>query len=278
MTVLVFTLYLLGSSVLAGIVGALTGLGGGVILVPMLVLLFKVDVHYAIGASLMSVIATSSGATVAYLREGYTNLRVGMFLQVAAAAGALLGAVLAARIHGRQLAVLFGVMLLFSAWLSLRRKELTATEGDSDQLAKRLRLAGSYPVPGGRQEYQIYHSSGGFALMLGAGTLSGLLGIGSGAVKVLAMDQMMRLPYKVSTTTSNFMIGITAAVSAALYISMGYINPALTMPVMLGVLAGAMIGARLLMKTRAASLRVVFSLVVLALGAEMIYSGFTGKI
>jgi uncharacterized protein len=278
MSVIVFTLCILVGSVLAGIVGALTGLGGGVILVPMLVLLFKVNVHYAVGASLMSVIATSSGATAAYLREGYTNLRVGMFLQVAAAAGALLGAFIAARIHARPLAILFGITLLFSAWLSFRRKRQSAAGGGSDKLAHRLRLSSSYPVPGGTQEYHIYHSSGAFGLMLGAGTLSGLLGIGSGAVKVLAMDQMMRLPYKVSTTTSNFMIGITAAVSAAFYISLGYIDPALTMPVMLGVLAGAMIGARLLMKTRAASLRVLFSAVILVLALEMIYSGVTGKI
>jgi uncharacterized protein len=277
MSVIIFTLCVLVGSMLAGIVGALTGLGGGVILVPMLVLLFKVNVHYAVGASLMSVIATSSGATVAYLREGYTNLRVGMFLQVAAAAGALVGAFIAARIHARELTILFGITLLFSAWLSLRRKKLSAAAGESDKLAHRLRLSGSYPIPGGRQEYQIYNSSGAFALMLGAGTLSGLLGIGSGSVKVLAMDQMMRLPYKVSTTTSNFMIGITAAVSAALYISLGYIDPGLTMPVMLGVLAGAMIGARLLMKTRATSLRVLFSVVILVLALEMIYSGLTGR-
>jgi len=276
MSVIIFTLCVLVGSILAGIVGALTGLGGGVILVPMLVLLFKVNVHYAVGASLMSVIATSSGATVAYLREGYTNLRVGMFLQVAAAAGALVGAFIAARIHARELTILFGITLLFSAWLSLRRKRQSAA-GSPDKLAHRLRLSGSYPVSGGRQEYQIYNSSGAFALMLGAGTLSGLLGIGSGSVKVLAMDQMMRLPYKVSTTTSNFMIGITAAVSAALYISLGYIDPGLTMPVMLGVLTGAMIGARLLMKTRATSLRVLFSVVILVLAIEMIYSGLTGR-
>jgi uncharacterized membrane protein YfcA len=277
MSVITFTLCVLAGSMLAGIVGALTGLGGGVILVPMLVLLFKVNVHYAVGASLMSVIATSSGATAAYLREGYTNLRVGMFLQVAAAAGALLGAFVAARIQGHQLEILFGITLLFSAWLSLRRRKLSAT-GGPDKLAHRLRLSGSYPVPGGMQEYHIYHSSGAFAMMLGAGTLSGLLGIGSGSVKVLAMDQMMRLPYKVSTTTSNFMIGITAAVSAALYISLGYIDPGLTMPVMLGVLGGSMIGARLLMRTRATSLRVLFSVVILILAVEMIYSGLTGRI
>jgi uncharacterized membrane protein YfcA len=277
MTITFFSLYVFGGSILAGVVGALTGLGGGVILVPMLVLLFHVNVHYAVGASLISVIATSSGATAAYLREGYTNLRVGMFLQVAAACGALLGAFVAVRVHGRVLAMLFGLTLAFSAYLSFRRREKGAASGRPDRLSHRLRLSSSYPVPGGRREYQIYHSAGGFMLMLGAGTLSGLLGIGSGAVKVLAMDQMMRLPYKVSTTTSNFMIGITAAVSVGMYLSKGFIDPGLTMPVMLGVLAGAMIGAKLLMIVRTEPLRVFFSITILALALEMIYSSLTGK-
>jgi hypothetical protein len=200
-----------------------------------------------------------------------------MFLQVAAACGALLGAFMAAHLRGRVLAVLFGLVLMFSAYFSWRRRESAGLLRKHDRLARRLRLSSSYPVPGGKQEYHIYHSTGGFALMLGAGTLSGLLGIGSGAVKVLAMDQMMRLPYKVSTTTSNFMIGITAAVSAGMYLRQGFIDPGLTMPVMLGVMAGAMIGARLLMVARTESLRAFFAIVILILSLEMIYSGITGK-
>jgi uncharacterized membrane protein YfcA len=278
MTVLAFTLYLFTGSTLAGLVGALTGLGGGVVLVPMLVLLFHVNLHYAVGASLISVIATSSGASAAYVREGYTNLKVGTFLQVATVGGALVGAMLAQHVQGRFLAIIFGGVLIFSAYMSFRRRE-SAEEGQpSDPIAIRLGMEGSLPVVGGWQPYRIFNVMGGFTLMVVAGMLSGLLGIGSGAVKVLAMDQLMRLPYKVSTTTSNFMIGVTAAASAGVYVTHGFIDPGLTMPVMLGVFFGAFMGAKLLMVARTDWLRTFFSIVVLLLALEMIYSGLTGKI
>ncbi len=278
MSVPLFTAYVLVGSLMAGLVGALTGLGGGVVLVPMLVLLFHVNIHYAVGASLISVIATSSGASAAYIREGYTNLRIGTFLQVATVAGALLGALLAEKLHARPIAVIFGVVLVFSAYLSFRRQEGVEEQRPSDKLAIRLHMEGTLPVAGGCKAYRVYNLVSGFVLMLVAGTLSGLLGIGSGAVKVLAMDQMMRLPYKVSTTTSNFMIGITAAASAGVYLTHGFIDPGLTMPVMLGVFLGAFSGARFLMVAKTESLRIFFSLVVFLLAAEMIYSGVTGKI
>jgi uncharacterized membrane protein YfcA len=273
-----FSSYLLVGSLFAGVVGALTGLGGGVLLVPMLVLLFHVNLRYAVGASLISVIATSSGAAAAYLSEGYTNLRIGMFLQVAATAGALLGAILAGHLHATTIAVIFGVVLLYSGYLSFRRQEESEPDRPSDHLAIRLEMEGSYPVVGGWKSYRVYNVGGGFALMLAAGTLSGLLGIGSGAVKVLAMDQLMRLPYKVSTTTSNFMIGITAAASAGVYLMSGFIDPGLTMPVMLGVFLGAAAGAKLLMVIPTKPLRIFFSLVIFAMAFEMIYSGLTGKL
>ena len=278
MTVLAFTLYLLTGSTLAGLVGALTGLGGGVVLVPMLVLLFHVNLHYAVGASLISVIATSSGASAAYIREGYTNLKVGTFLQVATVGGALIGAKLAGHVQGRFLAIIFGGVLIFSAFMSFRRRESAEEGRPSDPIAIRLGMEGSLPVVGGWQPYRIYNVMGGFTLMLVAGMLSGLLGIGSGAVKVLAMDQLMRLPYKVSTTTSNFMIGVTAAASAGVYVTHGFIDPGLTMPVMIGVFFGAFMGAKLLMVARSDWLRIFFSIVVLLMALEMIYSGLTGKI
>ena len=278
MSVLALTAFLLIGSALAGLVGALTGLGGGVLLVPMLVLLFHVDVHYAVGASLISVIATSSGASAAYIREGYTNLRIATFLLVATVGGALLGALLAEHLHGRIIAIIFGVVLVFSAYLSFRRREVQDENRPSSLLAIRLGMEGSLPTVEGWQPYRVYNVLGGFGLMLVAGTLSGLLGIGSGAVKVLAMDQVMRLPYKVSTTTSNFMIGVTAAASAGVYLARGFIDPGLTMPVMLGVFLGSVVGAKFLMVAKTELLRIIFSLIVFLLALEMIYSGLTGRI
>jgi uncharacterized protein len=273
-----FTLLVGAGSVGAGFLGSLTGLGGGVVLVPLLALVFGVDIRYAIGASLISVIATSSGAAAAYVKEGYTNLRVGMFLEIATTVGALGGAFLAARVPTSWIAVTFGVVLIHSAYLSSRTPGPEAAEGASDAWARRLRLDGSYPTPSGPRAYQVRAVPTGFGLMFGAGMLSGLLGIGSGAIKVLAMDRAMHLPFKVSTTTSNFMIGVTAAASAGVYLNRGYIDPGLAMPVMLGVLLGSLVGARVLAWARTRLLRIIFSLVILLLGVEMIYNGLTGRL
>ncbi len=265
-------------SLLAGFLGALTGLGGGVVLVPMLALLFHVDIRYAIGASLVSVIATSSGAAAAYVREGYSNIRIGMFLETATTAGALAGAAIALYVSGNAIAVVFGLVLLYSAYLSSRHRVGHGAHLASSRLAQQLRLNGAYPGPDGKQSYSVTGVPAGYGLMFLAGVLSGLLGIGSGAVKVLAMDQAMKIPFKVSTTTSNFMIGVTAAASAGLYLHRGYITPGLAMPVMLGVLAGSLIGARVLVKARVKALRYLFAAVIVVLGMEMIYNGVTGRI
>ena len=278
MSVLDFSLALFGTSLLAGFLGAMTGLGGGVVIVPVLVLLFKVDVHYALGASLISVIATSSGAAAAYVREGYSNIRIGMFLEVATTLGALLGAYLTAMVSGNWIGVIFGVVLLYSAWNSLHRLSDHPAAGQPNALALRLKLKGSYPVGGVKQDYVADHVPAAFGIMFGAGTLSGLLGIGSGAVKVLAMDYAMKLPFKVSTTTSNFMIGVTAAASAGIYLSRGYVVPGLAWPVMLGVLVGSLIGARILTRTHVKTIRVGFVIVIVALGLEMIFNGATGRL
>jgi uncharacterized membrane protein YfcA len=281
------TLVFLGS-ITAGLLGALTGLGGGVVLVPLLTIAFHVDLRYAIGASLVSVIATSSGAAAAYVREGYSNVRIGMFLEVATTVGALFGAFLATRIPTRALTVLFGVVLLYSAWLSWRQRRAPETCADdipipAQERSDRLRLSGHFPCKDAtgatvQQAYKVDRLPAGFATMFGAGTLSGLLGIGSGAVKVLAMDQVMRIPFKVSTTTSNFMIGVTAAASAGIYLRRGYIDPGLAFPVMLGVLAGSLVGARYLVRARVTLLRTVFTVVILALGVEMILNGALNRL
>jgi uncharacterized membrane protein YfcA len=201
-----------------------------------------------------------------------------MFLEVATTLGALLGAYLTAKVSSHWIAIIFGVALLYSAYASFRERHGEVGSAKHDPLAERLGLTGSYPGPAGEEAYSAQRVPLGFGIMFGAGTLSGLLGIGSGAVKVLAMDQAMRLPFKVSTTTSNFMIGVTAAASAGIYLARGYIDPLLAMPVMLGVLAGSMIGSWLLVRTRVATLKIIFGVVIVALGVEMIFNGWTGRI
>jgi uncharacterized membrane protein YfcA len=278
MNTLEFTLVLFVASLAAGFLGALTGLGGGVVLVPLLALFFKVDIRYAIGASLVSVIATSSGAAAAYVKEGFSNIRIGMFLEIATTVGALFGAYMAAKTPTSAIGVVFGLVLLYSAYLSSRPPKEAAGADNPDPLATRLKMNGTYPSLNGPCPYHVHRVPAGFSLMFGAGALSGLLGIGSGAVKVLAMDQAMKIPFKVSTTTSNFMIGVTAAASAGVYLNRGYIDPGLAMPVMLGVLTGSVMGTRVLAKTKTAVLRWVFSGVIVVLGFEMLYNGLTGKL
>ncbi len=278
MNVAEFTFLVWAGSLAAGFLGALTGLGGGVVLVPLLTIFFKVDLHYAIGASLVSVIATSSGSAAAYVKEGFSNIRIGMFLEIATTLGALLGAFLTAHVPARGIAVIFGVVLLYSAYVSRNIRPRTAQDQPPDPLATKLKMNSSFPDTSGIRQYNVYNVPGGFGIMFGAGALSGLLGIGSGALKVVAMDQAMRIPFKVSTTTSNFMIGVTAAASAGVYLTRGYIDPALAMPVMLGVLVGSLMGTRVLVKTKTKSLRLVFSVVIVLLGLEMLLKGVMGTI
>jgi uncharacterized membrane protein YfcA len=276
MNALMFTVFVWAGGLAAGLLGALTGLGGGVVIIPLLTLVFGVDIHYALGASLISVIATSSGAASAYVREGYSNIRIAMFLEVATTIGAVVGASLTTRLPPATIAVVFGGVLIVSAYLTSRRWE-DGTDCIPDRLTARLRMNGTYPTPEGEKAYHACNIAGGFSLMLVAGGLSGLLGIGSGAFKVLAMDQIMRLPFKVSTTTSNFMIGVTAAASAGIYLGNGYVQPALVMPVMLGVLPGSILGSRVLRRWAVRPLRIVFTITILVMGVEMIYNGATGR-
>ena len=278
MSIWEFTLLVGAGSGLAGFLGALTGLGGGIVITPLLTLAFGVDIRYAIGASLVSVIATSSGAAAAYVKEGLSNIRVGMFLEIATTAGALVGAALATWVPTAALAMIFGVVLLYSAYLSAWPPPTPPDKDQPDRIATFLKMDGRYPTATGLKTYQVHAVPAGFSLMFVAGTLSGLLGIGSGAVKVIAMDRAMRMPFKVSTTTSNFMIGVTAAASAGIYLGRGYIDPGLAMPVMLGVVAGSWLGARILVTAKARVLRWVFGGVVAVLALEMIYHGLTGRL
>jgi len=277
MTILVFTLILFVGAYAAGLVGSLTGLGGGVIIIPLLSVFLGVDIHYAIGTALVSVIATSSGSAAAYVKEGITNIRLGMFLEIATTLGAIFGALLATVAPTHLIAMLFGGILIFSAVNSLRKKtEHVLTT--SSKMAEKLKLYGTYPTADGVVQYGTRNVLGGFGMMSIAGLLSGLLGIGSGALKVIAMDNIMRIPFKVSTTTSNFMMGVTATASAVVYLQRGYIQPGLCMPVVIGVLLGALTGSRILIKSTPAKLRTFFAIVITLLGIQMIYNGITGKI
>ena len=276
MTVIVFTLIVLFGSYFAGLLGSLTGLGGGVVIIPLLTLALNVDIHYAIGASLVSVIATSSGSAATFVKEGITNMRLGMFLEIATTIGALTGAMLATHIPTHYIAILFGVILIFSALISLKNK-VAYTVKEKTYLGEKLRLDGVYPTADGPVTYGIDNISGGFFMMVFAGIISGLLGIGSGALKVIAMDTIMKVPFKVSTTTSNFMIGVTASASAVVYLQRGYISPGLSMPVVIGVLFGAITGSKILVNTTSSKwLRYTFALVVSFLAIQMINNGIKG--
>ena len=271
-----FEIILFVGAIVAGIVGALAGLGGGVLIVPLLTVAFGVDIRYAIGASIVSVIATSSGAAAAYVRDRITNMRVGMFLELATTSGAIVGALVAGLVHSTFLFIVFGLALASSALPMVVKIGEELPEGVvSDRWARRLRLASSYPdaVLGRTVAYEVTRVPLGFGMMVVAGLLSGLLGIGSGAFKVLAMDTAMRLPMKVSTTTSNFMIGVTAAASAGIYFARGDVNPLIAAPVALGVLAGAAIGSRLLMRLHTLTLRKLFVPLMLLIALEMILRG-----
>jgi uncharacterized membrane protein YfcA len=278
MSVIVLTLIILIGAYFAGLLGSLTGLGGGFIIIPLLTLGLHVNIHYAIGASLVSVIATSSGSAAAYVKEGITNIRIGMFLEIATTIGALAGAMLALHVQTHVIAIIFGLILAFSAIMSFIKKvEVINAEGSA--MAGTLRLNGTFPTADGPVKYGVRNVGGGFFILVFAGVLSGLRGIGSGALKVLAMDTIMRIPFKVSTTTSNFMIGVTAAASAVVYLQRGYIDPGLSMPVVVGVLLGALSGSKILVHaTSSVWLRWLFTIVVGILAFQMIYNGITGKI
>ena len=278
MTVLAFTLILLVSAYLAGLLGSLTGLGGGVVVIPVLTLGFGVDFHYAIGAALVASIATSSGSGSAYVKEGITNIRLGMFLEIATTIGAVVGAIIAVWLNNSTIAIIYGCVLILTAAMQQRRKSDHDGVVGSD-LARRLKLFGTWPQrDGSMKAYQLRGVGGGFSVMLLAGVLSGILGIGSGVLKVIAMDGIMKVPFKVSTTTSNFMMGVTACASAVVYIQRGNIAPGIACPVLIGVLFGALTGARLLKNSDVRLLRQIFCIAILLVAFNMIWQGWTGQL
>ncbi|MFA6872707.1 MAG: sulfite exporter TauE/SafE family protein [Bacteroidaceae bacterium] len=276
MSVLTFTIILFVGAYLAGLLGSLTGLGGGLVVIPLLTLGFGIDFHYAIGAALVASIATSSGSASAYVKEGMTNIRLGMFLEIATTVGAVAGAFIALWMPTNIIAVIFGVTLIFTAIMT-QRKGLANENIKGSVLAQKLKLYGTYPTKEGVKSYQLTHVISGFLIMIVAGILSGLLGIGSGVLKVLAMDSAMKVPFKVSTTTSNFMIGVTACASAVVYLQRGYIQPGIAFPIIIGVLGGALTGAKLLKRMQVKLLRRIFAVAILLVAINIIYNGIVGK-
>lgn len=276
MIALEFTVIVLVFSVLGGVLGSILGLGGAVIVTPLLTIFLGIDIHFAIGASIVSIIATSSGAAAAYVRDKLTNLRVGMFLELGTTGGAIVGAALAAYANSVLLKAVFGAVLLITLVPMLKKfGEDIPKSPELTGLARRLSLRGSYTeTDGAIVSYNATRPGAGLLGMILAGVLSGLLGIGSGAFKVLSMDLGMKLPMKVSTTTSNFMIGVTAAASAGIYIARGDVDPLIVAPVALGILVGAFIGSRVLPRTRNPTVRKVFAIVLAATAIEMIAGVF----
>jgi len=267
-----FEFFLLLIAIVAGIMGAILGLGGGVVIVPILTLGLGINIRYAIGASIVSVIATSSGAAATYVKDRITNIRVAMLLEVATSVGALTGAILAPYVPESWLYVIFALILFYSAWMMLKRRhESILTWDEADHWSNRLKLNSSYPdrALGKEISYGVTQVALGCSLMLGAGVISGLLGIGSGVLKVPAMDSAMRLPIKVSTATSNFMIGVTAAVGSGAYYMRGDIIPLLAAPTALGVFIGVWIGTKVMMRLNSLVLRKIFIVFLLLIGLQM---------
>jgi uncharacterized membrane protein YfcA len=256
-------------SIGAGFIGALSGLGGGVFIVPALVVLAKMPMKVAVGASLISVVATSAGASVAFVRDGWTNLKVAMVLECATVTGALIGAYLAGVVPTTILELLFALMMLQSAYFALRKQHDDLIPS-GDPIAKRLHLGGDVEDETGKLvHYEVVNFSSGAALMVVAGIMSGLLGIGSGALKVMAMDYFMHLPLKVSSATSNFMIGVTAGAGALVFLARGDVATSVAAPVALGVTLGALAGSKVLPHANVRELRIVFVVIMILIAIEM---------
>jgi uncharacterized membrane protein YfcA len=266
-------LFLLFISVFAGFLGSLLGLGGGIIVVPALTLYFGIDIRYAVAASLISIIATSSGAAAGFLKDHLTNLRLAVILEVGTVAGAITGFIVSSEIKSSWLYLLFGGFLFFSSIMMFRKKGDARSDIDHPWSVK-LKLAGSYPNEKGVMTfYKVANVPLGIICVYFAGILSALLGIGSGIFKVMAMDGAMKLPMKVSSATSNFMIGVTAAASAGAYLLRGDIRPEIACPVAVGIIVGSWVGAKVMVRMPAAHIRKVFVVVLVVVSIQMILKG-----
>ncbi len=270
---LTFYISLIIIAIIAGLIGSLLGIGGGLIIIPILVFLFHIDIKIAIGASIISVIATSSGAASAYLKDKFINIRVGMFLEIATTLGAITGAILLGVIDPKILFFIFSIVLLISIYPMLARKDKKKINIQNDYISEKLNLNSSYIDNNNTVKYNVNNTPYGLLMMYIAGLISGLLGIGSGVFKVIALDDIMHLPIKVSTTTSNFMIGVTALASSVIYLIHGYINPYIALPVLSGVFIGSIIGAKILKKVSNNALIKIFSIIIAIIAIEMFLRG-----
>lgn len=273
-----FVLWLFAVSLGASALGGMLGMAGGIFIVPILTAFGHIDIRTAIGASLVSVIACSCGSASPFLKGGLVNIRLAFVLETTTTLGALTGVLLAGVIPTAYLFMLFALILALSARQMLTRRGETAgaaTTADTWGWAGALRLDGSYPDRGQRVAYRVQRLPLGMLLMYGAGLISALLGIGSGVLKIPAMDTALRLPIKVSSGTSNFMIGVTATASAGAYFLRGDIDPAVAGPVALGSVVGSLLGARILMAVSNDRARLLFAVVLVALALRMALSGYS---
>jgi uncharacterized membrane protein YfcA len=273
-----FVVILLIVGFLAGFLGSILGLGGGIIVTPILTLLLGVSIKAAIGASIISVIATSSGATIAFLRDEILNIRVAMFLEIFTTLGALLGAAMTGLFHAEFLFLLFGILLIFQTWNMYRKLKLgeeVVDYQDSDPLATKLKLNYAYFDRASNKliNYNLERVPLGAVIMFGAGVASGLLGIGSGAFKVMAMDSVMKMPLKPSSSTSNLMMGVTASTSAIIYFFNGTINPVVAASLSLGIIGGSLLGSKIMPKIPTKILRLIFIPIIFYLGIQMLLKG-----
>ncbi|MDR2465122.1 MAG: sulfite exporter TauE/SafE family protein [Streptococcaceae bacterium] len=275
---IVFALQMFLTGILAGSVGAILGLGGGIVVTPILTLLFQIDIKYAIGASIIAVIATSSGSAISYLKDDLLNIRVAMFLEIFTTIGGIIGALLATVFHSTLLFLLYGALLtfqVFNMYKKLQAGEEVLKKIQPDKLAEKLNLNQSYveKTTGEEIAYQVEKIPQASGIMLGAGIASGLLGIGSGAFKVMAMDGVMKMPLKPSSATSNLMMGVTAAASAVVYFFQGVIHPLIAVPLALGIVVGAMIGSKVMPKLPSRTLRLIFIPVLSLIAIQMLLRG-----
>ena len=268
-------------AVLAGFLGSLVGLGGGIIITPALTILFGFDIKYAIGASIVAVIATSSGSAIAFVKDHVSNMRVGMLLEVFTTAGGVVGALMAGVFSSKLLYIFFSLILLNSFYGMLKKTGLITKvkkeeeKVENDKYANKYKLNSTYydKATGETVEYNVTNVPQGSLVMFGAGFASGLLGIGSGAFKVVALDTYMKLPIKVSTATSNFMMGVTATASALIYFFNGTINPAVAAPIAIGTLIGSRTGAKVMQRLDAKYIRYIFLPILLFTIINMFLKG-----
>ena len=268
-------------AVFAGFLGSLVGLGGGIIITPALTILFGFDIKYAIGASIVAVIATSSGSAIAFVKDHVSNMRVGMLLEVFTTAGGVVGALMAGVFSSKLLYIFFSLILLNSFYGMLKKTGLITKlkkeeeKVENDKYADKYKLNSTYydKATGETVKYNVTNVPQGSLVMFGAGFASGLLGIGSGAFKVVALDTYMKLPIKVSTATSNFMMGVTATASALIYFFNGTINPVVAAPIAIGTLIGSRTGAKVMQRLDAKYIRYIFLPILLFIIINMFLKG-----